>query len=257
MVGVGLYSVNVYDDKFYYYAQRSPNPESAFRKRGIKSLIERRVTSDNVSSYTFNNGFLYFRKHAYSTDKDGNENGHIYRMNLDTMQTEKLVEARTRGFIIVDNTMYYINFSEKGYEQYKELLSDGIFSYSLETKEEKHVFDDWIKDFDVYESNIVYSNYLQEKNGGQQNKKLNLNWLNLHTNQNIQIGENIIDFKLYRDNVCYMVKETPEMIDILNLSNGFAKTIAVKNIDIVYGFVLYDDKIFYYDKKHNLCYSIV
>ena len=253
IVGIGLYNVNVYDDEIYYFAQRSVNPESFFCKRGIKSLLESRVTPSRVSSYKFYNGYLYFQKYSYSTDEDGNENGYIYRMDLDTKKTEKLIALRTRGFDIVNDTIYYIRYSKEGYERYNELLCDGIFSYSLVNGKEKLIVDGWIGDFAIHGNDIVYSEYILEHSDNESNGKYHLSWLDLALNETIEISKDINVFRLYNDNICYTEKETSDVINIINCSTEKETSVIAKNIDCAYGFVLYGENIYYYDIEHNLC----
>lgn len=255
IVGIGLYNVNVYDDEIYYFAQRSPNPESYFCRRGVTSLIENRVMPNRVSQYKFYNDYLYFQKHSYSTDVDGSENGYLYRMNLDTKQTDELIGVRTRGFDIANNNLYYIRYSEEGYEKYRELLCDGIFGYSLTDNTEFSVIDGFIGDFDIYENDIVYSEYKHNNSANKQKGKYHLLWLNLETNKKTEITNDVMYFKLYNEKLCFVENDNPDEINIFNCSNGNIISVAVRGIDNSSGFVLHENKIYYYDQNHNLCDS--
>lgn len=257
IVGIGLYYVNVHDDKLYYLAQRTPNPEFLFRKRGIQSFIETKATpSKKIHSYTFYNGYLFYQKAAYKSEPDGYQNAYIYKMNTDTKQTEELISLRTENFSIADDILYYSRYSDQGSDQYKKILGDGIFGYSLENKEEFPIVIDWIKYFDVYEKNIVYSHYVPG-NSDITKGTMHLSWLNLRTNITTEISKDIDIFRLYNSNICYIENKTPDIINIYNCSNGNRTSTVVKGIDSFCGFILHKDKIYYYDKDHNLCIATV
>lgn len=252
IVGIGLCNISVYDDEIYYLAQRSVNPESFFCKRDIHSFIEKRVMSGKVSSYKIYNGFLYYQKNSYTTNADGRENGYIYRMNVDTNQAEELISVRTRGFTIVGDILYYSKHLDEGYKQYGELLCDGIWSYSLLDKTQSLVIDAMIRDFDIHDNNIVYSEYSLDKSNDREGK-YHLLWLNLDTDKTIEISEDVVTFRLYNEKICYIEGAMPDVINIFNYANGTIMPVVVKNIDYIYGFVMYEDKVYYYDKNHNLC----
>lgn len=256
ITGVGLgcvRNVSVFEGELYYLAPRSVNPEHFLFKRGLGSLIEKKLTKDIVSQYEISNDFLYYTKKAYASDNDYNENGNIFRINMETQKIEKEINDETDDFFVCDDKIYYSKSSNDSYNKYKKQLSDAIVCHFIESDKKKVIIEDWIDEFCIDNNNIFYSKYIPGEESNQQDEKFELIWLNLDTNDTKTICKNVRKFKAFDGRICYIDNDSLSAVNFLNYKNNEVLTIDTESIDYDNDFILYNEKFYYYDQYRRLC----
>ena len=235
--GIGDKTPALFADNYLYYSANKSFKVGNVQlyRRNINNFSDEKLTDDAIQWFTLYDNYLYYQKFATVGEDDFAENGYIFRINLDTKEKEPILKCDAIGVQFCNNSIYYLPKLNNSYDKYNEIVSDGIYCYSLADNTSTIITKGLISDFSLENEIIAFSEFAFEENNTLE-KTYSLKTLNLNTGEIIKLCDNVImyngydgshalSFDLNDSNIYYIDNNLLNTINIYDCSHKQTKSI--------------------------------